>query len=118
MIEAIEALQEALKTCDGTSITYRRGASSVTVTATKGRTEFELQDDNGYREKIEAQDWLIDVADLKFSGTPVEPQAGDKIEEADGGKTYHYAVMDGTPFRYSDHYRSRFRIHSKQVKVV
>ena len=100
------------------AVVYERGADSVEVQATIGRTEFEQADEYGVVHRIEARDYLVRASDLVLSGQQTLPQAGDRIRETDGAQTFVYEVMaPGTepPWRYSDAYRRTLRIHTKHV---
>jgi hypothetical protein len=100
------------------AVTYQRGADSVELAATIGRTEFEQADDYGVVHKIESRDFLVRTADLVLASVQTLPKAGDRIRETEGSQTFVYEVMaPGTepPFRYSDPYRKTLRIHTKQV---
>jgi hypothetical protein len=101
------------------SVIYQRGASRVEVSATIGRTVFEVDDGFGVFERIESRDYLILVQDLVFNGQPAIPEPGDRILEADGSRTIVYEVMAPgrePHWRYSDPYRKTLRIHTKQVE--
>lgn len=100
-----------------TSIVYRRGAESVEVDATIGRTPFETVNEDGLPIVIEARDYLIARAELLLGAVPVTPQSGDVVEETDDDGTPHrYEVM---PFgnepccRFTDAYRLAWRVHTK-----
>jgi len=103
------------------TVTYRRGEDSVQLSATVGMTVLRLEDDYGIEQRLTRRDYLIEVADLVLAGQQVEPQAGDRIEEADGETTWVYEVMGpggGEPdWRYSDPYRRVYRIHTKHVET-
>lgn len=111
-------LADQMKAHVGRSVTYRRGGDSVTVTATIGRTEFELDDEFGVLQKFESRDFLIPAADLVLNSVTVLPERGDEIDETQGGTTYTYEVMapgKEPHFRFSDPYRRTLRIHTKQT---
>jgi hypothetical protein len=101
------------------TVTYRRtGHADLDVAATIGRTEFEQTTDDGQVTTFESRDFLIAVADLLLSGSPAVPQRGDRIIETVGDATLTYEVLPQTalpPYRYSDQYRTLFRIHTKLV---
>ena len=102
----------------GRAITYARGAASVELTATVGRTEFEQVDEYGVVHRTESRDFLVSAEDLILNAVEVLPAAGDVITEDDGTKTYTYEVMapgGEPPWRHSDPQRVRLRIHSKHV---
>ena len=100
------------------SVTYTRGAESVEVQATVGRTLFEVTDDYGIVERTESRDFLILAADLVLGGAAVLPERGDRIRETQDAKTYVYEVMapgKEPHWRFSDAYRRTLRIHTKHV---
>ncbi|MFH1022122.1 MAG: hypothetical protein V1809_01895 [Planctomycetota bacterium] len=99
-------------------VVYVRGADSVEVSATIGRTIFSL--DQGYSviERVETRDYLVLAADLVIGGVATLPRAGDRIREVEGNKAYVYEVMapgNEPCWRYSDPYRKTLRIHTKHV---
>ena len=100
------------------SVSYARGASTVEVQATIGRTEFEQADEYGIVTKTESRDYLIRTADLVLDGQATLPMRGDQIRETDGTTTFVYEVLspgDEPVFRYSDPYRKALRIHTKHI---
>ena len=99
------------------AVTYCRGAESVELNATVGRTTFEVEREFGV-EKVESRDFLIRSQDLVLSGQQVEPCQGDRIKETVGESVLVFEVMapgDEPPWRYSDPGRKTLRIHTKQV---
>lgn len=102
------------------TVTYTRGADSVAIAATVGRTEFEQADEFGVIHRIESRDYLVRASDLVLGGGQALPQAGDQIRETDGATSYVYEVMapgSEPAFRYSDPYRKTLRVHTKHVKT-
>lgn len=100
------------------TVTYQRGADSVEVAATVGRTVFEQADESGFIRKVESRDFLVRRTDLVLGATETLPKAGDRIREADGALTQVYEVMapgGEPPFRFSDPYRKVLRVHTKHV---
>ncbi len=100
------------------SVSYARGASTVEVQATIGRTIFEQADEYGIVTKTESRDYLIRTADLVLDGQPTLPKRGDQIRETDGSTIFFYEVLspgDEPVFRYSDPYRKALRIHTKHI---
>ena len=100
------------------SVSYARGASTVIVQATIGRTVFEQADEYGVVTKTESLDYLIRTADLVLDGQVTLPKHGDQIRETDGETTFVYEVLspgDEPIFRYSDPYRKALRIHTKHI---
>jgi len=100
------------------TVVYQRGAESVELSATIGRTEFEQADEYGTIRRTEARDYLVRAVDLIIGGAQVLPKAGDRIRETDGGVTFIYEVMapgGEPPWRYSDPIRQTLRIHTKSI---
>lgn len=102
------------------AVTYRRGSATVSVTATLGSSAWESDSPTGGVIERESRDYLIDVDDLTLNGQAVTPRRGDRIEETRGGTTYTYEVIgdaDRPPAEYSDRYRTKWRIHTEQIKA-
>lgn len=101
-------------------VTYQRGADTVVVSATIGKTVFEIEDASGVRMEYEARDFLILAADLVLDSQTVLPQRGDRIREAQGSQTFVYEVLAPGKepcWRYSDPFRKTLRIHAKQAST-
>lgn len=100
------------------TVTYQRGANTVDVSASIGRTIFEVDNGFGIVERIESRDYLVLSADLVLAGSPTLPERGDRVREAQGTTTFVYEVMapgKEPHWRYSDPYRKTLRIHTKHV---
>lgn len=99
----------------GVSVTYTRGATSITLTAVVGRTVFASNAEGGPRIEFGDRDYLVAVAALTL-GTPT---LGDRITETIDGAvvTFEAQTPDtGEPcWRYSDPERTTYRIHCKRV---
>jgi hypothetical protein len=111
-------LADQLKTHASTEVVYQRGADQVAVQATIGKTEFEIDDGAGIIQRVQSRDYLIQAADLQLAGLVTLPQAGDRIRERVGEKTFVYEVLapgNQPHFRYSDPFRNLLRIHTKNV---
>jgi hypothetical protein len=111
----LESMRETHMT---SPVTYRRaGQADAEIPATWGKTDLEVADDYGATIRTHVIDFLI-LADTLGS----EPQAGDVIVapltgsgQATGRK---FEVMDLAGqgcWRWSDPYRTTFRIHTKDV---
>ncbi len=103
------------------TVTYRRGALSVQLQATAGRTEFEQATDYGIALQSEARDFVVHAADLVLGGARIEPEVGDRIEETIDGTTHQYEVMaigGQQCFRYVDADYYAMRIHTKRIGVL
>ena len=99
-------------------VVYSRGAASVTVSATVGRTVFEAEDDSGSITRVTVRDFILTAADLVLDGSAAEPQAGDEIRETVGSTVFVHEVMpvpgEGV-WRWSDPHRVALRVHTKQT---
>lgn len=116
----IDYLHDQLKAYNSVTVTYRRAAATVSVSAVIGRTLFDNADEfNVVREKT--RDYIILQADLILSGAAVKPVKADEIDETRGGVVYTYAVLedgDSPPYEDADDYHKAFRIHTKLIAVV
>jgi hypothetical protein len=111
-------LADQLKTHASHGVTYIRGAEQVTVQATIGKTEFEIDDGSGSIIRSQSRDFLIQAADLQLGGVESLPVAGDLIRDTQGSNTFVYEVIapgNEPPYRYSDPFRKLLRVHSRHV---
>lgn len=123
-------LNRRLKQAAGIAITYTRGAETITIAATagawaSGASRFSSILDNGQRIEWSDRDYLIPAALLTAlpaspGSVAGEPIAGDRITETINGVESVFEVMlpdTGEPAaRFSDSGRTRYRVHTKQVK--
>jgi hypothetical protein len=99
-------------------VVYLRGAESVELDATVGRTLFEQADQFGVLHRTESRDYLIRAADLVLSGEQVLPKAGDRVRETTGTGALLYEVLgpgSEPPSRFSDPERLTLRVHTKFI---
>ena len=99
-------------------VTYKRGAETIVVSATIGKTVFEIDDGVGVSTQYEARDFLILAQELVLGGERTLPQRGDRIQEPQGDQSVEYEVLAPGKepcWRYSDPFRKTLRIHTKQV---
>ena len=90
-------------------IYHREGQVDAEVQATFGKTDYEVADEYGSTVRTHVIDFLILADELGQ-----EPQAGDVIVADDR----RYEVMDLAgqgAWRWSDPYRTTFRIHTKDI---
>jgi len=116
--DAVTWLAGVQKQYASQSVTYSRGASSVTVSAVIGQTAFELEDATLTSRTYHSRDFIILAADLVLSSTTITPARGDKIREVVGSVTHVYEVLQlpGVPaFEPSDQSGTRYRIHTKKI---
>ena len=102
------------------TVVYERGADTTTLSATIGRTVFEIDDGHGVIQRHETRDFLVLADDLVLAGAKTLPHAGDRIRETQGTTVFVYEVMapgNEPVWRYSDPYRKTLRIHTKHVKT-
>lgn len=99
--------QQRVAHCSG-QVTYLREPDSLTVNATYGATSVEVADETGMVVTSKAWDFLIQASELDFY-----PEPGDVII-ADG-RQYEVLNLNGECWRWSDPYRTAYRIHTKDV---
>ena len=91
------------------SVEYRRPPDTYTVSATFGRTGFEVADESGLTINAHVWDFLILADELGF-----DPEPGDVI--AANGRKYEVMNLGGEGcWRWSDPYRQTYRIHTKDI---
>lgn len=95
-------------------VIYRRGAQTVQVDATVGRTPFRIIED-GVSLRVDTRDFMIDAEALALFGLPAR---ADQIDETINGVTVTYEIYGpgGEPeWRWSGPDRTRFRIHTQRI---
>ena len=99
-------------------VVYQRDELSVELPATIGKSEYEQDDGEGIVTQAQVRDFLINTKDLLQSSIGTWPRRGDRILEIDGDTTFVYELMsigNEPPWRYSDPFRIKLRIHTKLV---
>ncbi len=103
-------------------VVYRRASGSGYIScaprATNGRTAFEVNDIAGMRTSDQVNDYLIQVCDLVLDGLRTDPQMGDEIVDGDDIFQVASPSPNEPPWRFSDNFRTVFRIHTKWVGAV
>lgn len=119
MVDLLATGADRLRTINRThrarTVTYTRAVTSATVTATPGRTEFEVRDRYGFATRENWRDFIINAAALTAFGTPVR---GDTITDTVNGEERVFAVAAPAgeqPYRDTDAYGTAYRIHVKQI---
>ena len=111
-------MTEKIKAFASTAITYHRGADTVSLLATLGKSRFDEVGASGVLVSFFTNDFIIPTADLKISGVEILPERGDYIT-CDGLKFY---VTSGegkdSLYRYQDGYMTRLRIHTSGEGVI
>ncbi len=103
------------------NIVYQRDEISVELTATIGMSRYEQDDGEGVITRAQVRDYLIDTRSLIQSAIGTLPRRGDRILEQDGDTTFVFETMSigsDPPWRYSDPFRVKLRIHTKQVETI
>lgn len=103
----------SIRRATGVAVTYTRGASSKSVTATLGVSDWNVTDAQGLMLRVETRDFLIQASDL--SGTFGDPQRGDTIAFSGWLYEVHPAGPDLPLFQHSGSVKNQLRIHTKQI---
>ena len=114
-------LAEKLTKHASRTVVYQRDDLSVELSATIGKSEYEQDDGEGIVTRAQVRDFLINTKDLLESAIGTWPRRGDQILETDGNTTFVYELMsigNEPPWRYSDPFRVKLRIHTKQVDTI
>jgi hypothetical protein len=101
-------------------VEYLRGSRSVDISATIGKTTFEIDDGYGMLVRHESRDFLVLATDLVLADQSTLPQRGDRIREPQGQQVFVYEVTAPGKepcWRYSDSFRKTLRIHTQQVDM-
>ena len=101
------------------AVLYARGAASVGIQASIGRTEFQVDDGSGVMIQDVSRDFIVLAADLALGSANIEPQRGDRITESINGRVFVYEVAapgGQQPWRWSDPFGTAYRIHTKRVQ--
>jgi hypothetical protein len=113
---AAAAARAASQSVRGESVTFSRGAYSLTLTAVRGSTGWDRSAPyGGIRIGDRSTDWIIEAADLVDSnGDEIKPQRQDEI--AVGGVTFRVMPYgpDNQLWMYHDRDRRYIRIHTKE----
>ena len=100
------------------SITYHRGDQKVPLTATIGRSEWEVSDLEGTRTEHSDVDFILgDASELCLNMGVTLPVKGDRIKWTQGSVVQVYEVMapgNEQPYRL-DQTQTILRIHTTRV---
>ncbi len=102
-------------------VVYRRDELGVELSATIAKSEYEQDDGEGVITRAQVRDYLIDTNALLLSIIGSLPRRGDRIVEVDGETTFIFELMsigNDPPWRYSDPFRVKLRIHTKLVETI
>jgi hypothetical protein len=114
---AIQAGLAAARQVAGSSITYGRGETTLTVTdAVQGETRKGVIDVGGSEQIVEMCDWMIEVSAL--SGLSDTPDPEDTITRVIDGTTYTWTVehreLGQSHWDWSDTSRTQYRIRTRK----
>ena len=97
-------------------IGYVSGATTTTLLATIGRTEFEVVGEGGVMERTESRDFIVATADMPGAQSQAR---GDQIRETVGATVHLFEVMapvqSAPAWRWADASRTAYRIHTRLV---
>jgi hypothetical protein len=103
-------------------VTLRRGASqTLDVPAIVGvtRSQRTTDSDGATGARSRQRDYLINAFAYVIDGVPVEPRAGDEIDQSLNGDTARFEVqpLAGTDvaWSWSDGNRKRYRLHTREI---
>lgn len=112
---ALAAVNAAL----GRSITYRRGAISLSMKATRGQRSSTPADAEASTLAALSPSWIVRGTDLVSGGAPLTPQEGDEIDHvtARGTETYRVTLdpVSGRAWTPSDNDAKWIRIHTTRT---
>ena len=113
-------LRTTLQDNASVSVTYTRGAYSVTLDVVLGQTRFASNSPNKARVEYSDRDYLITAAELVLNGSVVDPADGDRITEVVNGTSMIFEIMpprntDEPAARPSGPDRQTWRVHCKRV---
>jgi len=96
------------------SVTFKRGVGSVSILATIGETEYQVEDVNGNLLTSQSIDFIIRPEDIAIYNVP---QKGDTIERIVGSKVLTYEVWTptGVELFEFDTSRESIRIHTQLI---
>jgi len=113
-------LNGKLKAFASRTVTYVRGAESVSLVVTVAERPLRVSDGVGGVGIVWGnRDYGFEAADLILGGQVAEPRQGDRILETSNGVTRIQEAMtpDGEEavWRWEDGYHVRRRVHTKKV---
>lgn len=112
---SLDILSRLVSSKRGVPVTYQRGATSLTISATTGRTVFRYSDADGVSVREVSADFLF-LCEGAWSGAIMGvPVAGDTITDADG-RVFMVTKFNGEPcFRWTNSSHVAFRVHTSQM---
>ncbi len=116
---ALAAGMYSVRQIKGNSITYLRGdASTATIQAGLGESQFELENSDGTIETFTTRDYFILATDLKTaSGEIWIPKKGDTVSETVNGvpMTFEVVAPGNEPVYLTFADNNEYRVHTKRI---
>lgn len=107
--KGLEWLAGTMASDAATTVTYETDSDSVEVAATRGRKEFEVENETGMSVTGHVVDFMISAAVLE-----IEPVPGHRI--IDGGRVYEVSKFaDEDCWRWSNAHNTVRRIHTRDI---
>jgi len=118
--KVLQAAQRASSRVHGGQIIYERGAETVWITATFGRSEFQVEAADTVRIEHTDRDFIFPAEALILGGRLAAPQQGDRItvveQEHGDGQLFEVLPADGKQcFRQCDPTGHLIRVYTKRV---
>lgn len=121
LLSSGQTMLAAVMVAEGQSVTYRRGATSLTITATPDDPQDVAMSGDGLVIELGERDFAMNLSAL---GSLTMPADGDLIDwtNAATSKVYTYKVLpvsQGTRcFDWLDNHHKRIAVHTKLVSVT
>ncbi len=116
MQRGLDMLARALPEAAGGWIVLTQGAYSVSIHATYGRTEYQIEDANGTRIEHTDADFIVRTDEIILNGTITVPVDGMEIVKAeDTDSTYKVLPIPGGKCFSRDATETLTRIHTKKT---
>lgn len=113
---SVDVVLEHTRNMNASSITYTRGATTLTISkASQGQSVKRSIDVGGEEQVVETQEWMVGVSDL---ASLAPPQSGDLIARTINGTTHTFTVecldMGESPWDFTDNGRTEYRIQTRK----
>lgn len=117
--DGLAELAAELKLHASREVVISDGPLRATVSATIGRTRFEVEDHGAVRVVWSERDFIFTAADLVLGGVVVRPKRGMQVRETVGSVVKVFEVLSpvGGEVCQFDEYGIACRVHTKQVGV-
>jgi len=122
---AIELAHQAASRVAGGTIVYQRGDDRVSIEATFGRTEYQVETGKVVRLEHTDRDFIFQAQSLFFDGKLTTPKKGDRVTIVESGEVFDVFPVRMSPaisgqmtaqcFRACDPHGYLIRVHTKQV---